>query len=208
MDGCIFHDIKSRVITKKGILKTTAIMLVAGVWKGPVIYNGVIAEYCAWSCGGRACHLRYLGEESPPVPVPQFEVGRAVPLHHPQRAQLLLLLQEGPVTDGHSEHVHLDTQVGRDAGHADHRAERGGEREHATCNRGMQYETHCGHTGYGPKRSVLPTCALDPQTAVLKHKDGRTLHATKTRNAADTQDTAWSSVLPTHRTQSTKISGA
>lgn len=42
-----------------------------------------------WLC------VQYLGEQPPPLPVPEFEVSSAVPLHDPQSAHLLLLLQEG-----------------------------------------------------------------------------------------------------------------
>lgn len=44
-------------------------------------------------CGARDTHL---GEKSPPLPVPQLEVGRAVPLNHLHGRQLLLPLGEGP----------------------------------------------------------------------------------------------------------------
>lgn len=42
---------------------------------------------------GSAAHL---GEDAPPLPVPQFQVRGAVPLQDLQRAQLLLLLGESP----------------------------------------------------------------------------------------------------------------
>lgn len=38
---------------------------------------------------------QHLGEEPPPLPVPQFEVGSTVPLHDSQSTQLLLPLHEG-----------------------------------------------------------------------------------------------------------------
>ena len=37
----------------------------------------------------------YLGEEPPPLPVPEFEVSGAVPLDHLHSSQLLLSLREG-----------------------------------------------------------------------------------------------------------------
>lgn len=45
--------------------------------------------------GGRT----HLDEQSPPLPVPQLEVGGTVPLHHPQSALLLLPSLEGPAGD-------------------------------------------------------------------------------------------------------------
>lgn len=38
----------------------------------------------------------HLGEESPPLPVTQLQVGSAVPLENLQSAELLLLLSKGP----------------------------------------------------------------------------------------------------------------
>lgn len=38
----------------------------------------------------------YLGEESPPLPVTQLQVGSAVPLENLQSTELLLLLSKGP----------------------------------------------------------------------------------------------------------------
>lgn len=37
----------------------------------------------------------YLGEESPPIPIPEFQVGCTVPLDHPHGRQLLLPLGKG-----------------------------------------------------------------------------------------------------------------
>lgn len=38
----------------------------------------------------------HLGEESPPLPVTQLQVGSAVPLENLQSTELLLLLSKGP----------------------------------------------------------------------------------------------------------------
>lgn len=37
----------------------------------------------------------YLGKESPPMPIPEFQIGCTVPLDHPHGSQLLLPLSKG-----------------------------------------------------------------------------------------------------------------
>ena len=64
----------------------------------------------SWQSTGRAAvregpSRTHLGEEPPPLPVAQLEVGSTVPLQDLHGRQLLLPLGKGPVGEGHGQYL-------------------------------------------------------------------------------------------------------